>query len=225
MNPIEALLEATTRYLEALSGLTDEQLREPSLLPGWTRGHVAAHVGNHAHGVARALRGERTGERTTVYDSQDARDAEIEERATGTAEELVAHNQMAALRLAGEIRLMKAGASVERTPGGPVFDAAQVVEGRWKEVEIHHVDLAIGYQPSDWPLPFASYLLESAASDRSDEIDLTLHANDVEQTELVGKGGHGVAGRAGDLAAWLIGRTDGSLLTSTRPLPELGAWR
>lgn len=225
VNPVEAVLEATTRYLTTLDGLSDEQLRAPSLLPGWTRAHVAAHVALNAHGFARALRGERTGEPVPMYDSQEARDADIEERASGSASELAALNQMASLRLAGELRLMKALASIERVPGGVVLDAARIVELRWKEVEIHHADLDVGYRPADWPTPFSAFLLESAAADRGTAFDITLHARDLDKTVLVGKGGHGVAGTAGDLAWWLVGRGRGEGLTSTRPLPELGAWK
>jgi maleylpyruvate isomerase len=225
VNPVEALLDATDRYLTSLEDVTDDQLREPSLLPGWTRGHVVAHVALNAHGFARALRGARTGEPTTVYDSQDARPAEIEERSSGSAEELRALNQMASLRLAGELRLMKVGVTVERVPGGPVLDAPRIVESRWREVEVHRADLDLGYLPTDWPLPFAAFALEAAAADRGDEVSLTLHAQDIERTILVGKGGHGVAGRAGDLAWWLLGRGTGEGLTSTRALPTLGPWR
>lgn len=226
MNPVDAVLEATTRYLAALEGLTDDDLRAPSVLPGWTRGHVAAHLALNAHGLGRALRGARTGAPVTVYDSDEVRDAEIEERASGSAAELASFNQMAALRLAGELRLMKALVTIERTSGGRVLSAADVVEMRWREVEIHHTDLSIGYRPSDWPAPFASYLLAEAARDRGAEgVNLTLHAQDPGQTVLVGAGGHGVAGTAGDLAWWLIGRGAGEGLSSTRDLPALGAWR
>ncbi|GAB2976889.1 maleylpyruvate isomerase family mycothiol-dependent enzyme [Nocardioides montaniterrae] len=225
MNSVEALLDATDRYLASLADLTDEQLREPSLLPGWTRGHVVAHVALNAHGLARALRGARTDAPIPVYDSQQSRNAEVEERSSGSADELRAQNQMASLRLAGELRLMKVGVSVERIPGGPVMDAPTIVEARWREVEVHRVDLGLGYTPADWPLPFAASALETAAADRGEQVSLTLHAQDLGRTVLVGKGGHGVAGSAGDLAWWLLGRGTGEGLTSTRPLPTLGAWR
>ena len=199
MNPIEAVLDSTDRYLASLENVTDEQLREPSLLPGWTRGHVVAHVALNGHGLARGLRGARTGEAMPVYDSQDVRDADIEERSGGSADDLRAFSQLAALRLAGELRLMKAGVSIERIPGGRTLDAPTVVDMRWREVEIHRADLGLDYRPADWPLPFAASLLEIAATDRGAELDLTLHVQDLQQTVLVGKGGHGISGGAGDL--------------------------
>lgn len=35
---------------------------------------------------------------------------------------------------------------------------------RWREVEIHHVDLACGYHPSDWPAEFVRRLLPGEAA-------------------------------------------------------------
>lgn len=225
LNPVEAVLEATTRYLGTVAVLTEKELREPSLLPGWSRGHVVAHVANHALGVGRALRGLRTGAPMPVYDSQEARDADIEARAAGAAEELAGLSQLACLKLAGELRLMKALGVVQRVPDGPVLTTAQVVEARWREVEVHHADLGLGYSPADWPLPFASHLLHDAAVAHGDKVSLTLHARDLGETVLVGKGGHGVAGTAAELAWWLVGRGDGSALSATRDLPRLSSWR
>lgn len=223
-NPITAVLEATHRYLETVAGLSDEQLREPSHLPHWSRGHVVAHVALNAHGFARALRGLRTGEPTPVYDSQEQRNADIEAYAGGSAAELASLSQMACLRIAGELRLIKAVGTVERTPGGRVMSVVDVVEARWREVEIHHADLNVGYSPADWPIDFAAYLVERVAEHRGDEIDATLHAQDIGKTVRVGKGGHGIAGTAAALAWWLTGRGDGEDLVAIRGLPTLGPW-
>jgi maleylpyruvate isomerase len=223
-NPVTAILEATQRYLATVAGLTEEQLREPSLLPGWTRGHVVAHIALNAHGFARALRGLRTGEPVPVYDSQEQRDADIEAYAGGSLEELAGMSQLASLRIAGELRLIKAVGTVERTPGGRVLNVVDVVESRWREVEIHHADLGLDYSPADWPDYFAAYLLEKVAEQRSDEFAATLHATDIGKTVRVGQGGHGIAGTAAALAWWLIGRGDGDDLVAIRGLPTLGAW-
>lgn len=223
-NPITAVLEATHRYLQTVATLTDEQLREPSLLPDWSRGHVVAHVALNAHGLARALRGLRTGEPTPVYDSQEQRDADIEAYAGGSAADLAGLTQMACLRIAGELRLIKAVGTVERTPGGRVMTVVDVVEARWREVEIHHADLNVGYTAADWPVDFAAYLLERVAEQRGDQVDATLHAQDIGKTVRVGKGGHGIAGTAAALGWWLTGRGDGEDLVAIRGLPTLGPW-
>jgi maleylpyruvate isomerase len=226
LNPVAAALDATSRYLSTVATLSDEQLREPSLLPGWSRGHVVAHVALNAQGIARALRGLRTGEPVARYDSPEARDADIEARAGQGAEELAGLSQLACLRLAGELRLMPALGQVDTFPGGPSVSIADLVDARWREVEVHHADLGLDYGPADWPLPFAARLLHELAEDRGEQgVALTLHARDLGETLLVGPGGHGVAGSAADLAWWLSGRGDGTALAVTRPLPDLAPWR
>lgn len=224
-NPVTAVLEATQRYLATVATLTEEQLREPSVLPGWTRAHVVAHVALNAQGQARALRGLRTGEPLPMYDSDEARDADIASYADAPLGQLQATTQMACLRLAGELNLLKAVGTVERTPGGQVLTVVDLVESRWREVEIHHADLALDYSPARWPATFAAYLLEEAALDRGGEFTATLHAQDIGRTVRVGAGGHGIAGTAAALAWWLVGRGDGADLVAIRGLPTLGPWK
>src|SRR5215472_17296509 len=48
--------EATDRLLASAATLTDAAAREPSLLPGWTRGHVLTHVARNADGLGNLLR-------------------------------------------------------------------------------------------------------------------------------------------------------------------------
>jgi maleylpyruvate isomerase len=49
--------EATGRLLATAAALTDAQAREPSLLPGWTRGHVLTHIARNADGMVNLPRG------------------------------------------------------------------------------------------------------------------------------------------------------------------------
>ena len=52
---------ATDRLLATAATLTDGQMREPSRLPGWSRGHVLTHIARNADGLANLLRWARTG--------------------------------------------------------------------------------------------------------------------------------------------------------------------
>src|SRR5258708_2431063 len=45
-----------------LVGLTDDEARRPSLLPGWTVGHVLTHIARNADGLARMFTGAQRGE-------------------------------------------------------------------------------------------------------------------------------------------------------------------
>ena len=47
--------EAVARLLASAAALSDEQLRGPSLLPGWSRGHVLSHIARNADGLSNLL--------------------------------------------------------------------------------------------------------------------------------------------------------------------------
>jgi len=95
---------------------------------------------------------------------------------------------------------------------------------RLREVEVHHVDLAAGYRPNDWPLSFGHRLLHEVAADL--DLPLVLQPLDTGHPIVVGTGGPVVSGTACALAAWLIGRADGAPLTVSPdgPLPTPPVW-
>ncbi len=64
---IDETLLATTRYLQALTVLDDESVRRPSVLPGWSRAHVVAHLSRNADAFTGVLaRGRGRGARRDV---------------------------------------------------------------------------------------------------------------------------------------------------------------
>src|SRR5213592_1180586 len=82
--------QATQRLLGTALIITDPDLRVPSMLPGWTRGHVLAHVARNADAMRNALAGVRTGQDRPAYASAEAREAGIEQGAGRRASELAA---------------------------------------------------------------------------------------------------------------------------------------
>jgi maleylpyruvate isomerase len=211
---------ATTRYLQTLDGLTSEQLAAPSLLPGWTRAHVVAHLAQHALGLTRALGGPASGARLPMYDSPETRDADIHETAALDDVELRELSFAACDRWKEAIApVTDWEALMERVPGGTSFSASECVDMRWREVEIHHADLDAGYTAADWPPAFTTYLLGYLAADRHE--DLTLRTPTRELT--VGAGGSVVEGSETDLTWWLLGRGRGEGLSGE--VPTLGGWR
>ena len=148
------LHEATQHLIQTVDGLTDNQWAEPSLLPGWTRAHVIAHLTLNAEGLAGAADGVVRGEAVPMYASQEARTSDIEEQAkvppSETRDRFLGSTSTFASALAAipEDRL---GVTIDRTPGARSFPAGAIAGMRWREVHIHHVDLDAGYTPADWP--------------------------------------------------------------------------
>ena len=118
------------------------------------------------------------------------------------------------------------------TPGAPQ-PAALVVWRRLREVEVHHVDLAAGYSPTDWPSAFAQRLLREVVADLAAADDapaVVLHPTDGGHELRIGPADAApidVVGAASALAAWLTGRSTGADLPVTPPgdLPAPPRWR
>jgi maleylpyruvate isomerase len=229
----ELLHEATQRLVRTVDALPPDAWGGPSLLPGWSRSHVVAHLTLNAEGLAGALAGVVEGEAVAMYASQEARDADIDELATHDAtalrDRLLASTTTFADALAA-VPEDRQSVSIERTPGSDrTFPVSAAASMRWREVEIHHVDLASGYDRSSWPAAFLAHLIDTAADRPSVPAGLTLHADDLDRTWTTGEagqdGGVTVRGAGADLGWWLTGRGKGEGLTvDGGDLPQIGAF-
>jgi maleylpyruvate isomerase len=224
---------ATDRLADTVSALAGDDATLPSLLPGWTRGHVITHVARSGDALVNLLTWARTGTPLPAYPSTAARDADIEAGASRGLDELLADLRASAGRFDEAVAAMPAQAwsNVVQLRSGAEVPAAALPWHRLRELEVHHVDLAAAYRPEDWPESFAQrLLLEAAASlgDRPQTPPMVLDATDWERTVEVGDtdGALTVRGPAYALAAWLTGRRDGAGLTVSvdRPLPALPQW-
>lgn len=299
---LHALAAATDRLLATVDGMTAEECAEPSLLPGWTRAHVLAHLALNAKGLASVLTTLESGNPIPMYASDRRRDSDIEhlaaEPAARLADRVAVGASMLAQHLGGgptpEQALETVGAAgqlsgdlararefaagpaaaglpggdahagdaarpgearrvipafetaaresaaglaawsmvgpFERTPGGKRMEAADIPTMRWREVEIHHADLGLGYVPAEWPAEFAEYLLALAAFDRDGEASMAIVPDGGAPITLSGPEGAAagieISGATGDLAWWLVGRGAGeSLAVADGTLPVLGPWR
>lgn len=227
--PYDLLLEGGQRLVRTVDGLTEEQLAGPSLLPAWSRAHVVAHLVLNAEGLERVLSGLAVGEQRTMYDSPEARDADIAELVTAESSRLRA-------RLLASTHCFETAVTqvpedqwatrIERTPGGPTFSARSTVLMRLREVEIHHVDLDAGYRHTDWEPAFAALLVDSMRK-REWPTPFRVLARDLARTWEFGEGEGGpvVSGDSRDLGWWLTGRGDGHELTCDQgELPRVPAW-
>lgn len=225
------MVVATTRYLGALSDLTDEDMRAPSLLPGWTRGHVVTHLARNADAFCNLLHWAESGQEHYMYDSREQRDADIEAGANRSAHDLRVDASASAgrfIQAINELDVRHEDVLVSREPTGQTFPARDVATLRLVEVEIHHADLGIGYSPADWDPAFCDLVLARVVDDRADGPAMVLKSTDTAGLWKYGVQGQGptIEGRACDLAWWVLGRGDGTGLTSDSDvLPELSRWR
>ncbi|MEU7976190.1 maleylpyruvate isomerase family mycothiol-dependent enzyme [Micromonospora sp. NPDC049089] len=223
---------ATRRLLRTAASFDAADLAAASLLPGWTRGHVLAHVARNADGFVNLLTAARTGAALPMYASLDARTADIE---AGSSRPPAAHLddlRRTADLFAEAVAAMPADAwaATVQARKGP-WPAALLVWGRLREIEVHHLDLAADYRAADWSETFAHRLLREAASHHATgptPPSMVLRLDGSEHEVVIGErvGAPVVAGSAPDLAVWLIGRADGTLLSVTPdgPLPTPPEW-
>jgi maleylpyruvate isomerase len=219
--------DATEALLRAAEQLTDGEIGAPSLLPGWSVGHVLTHLARNADALTNLLTWARTGVETPAYASAEARAAGIEEGAGRPVAEQLADLGAAHDRFADAAAAMPVAAWATPLPLARV--AAAVPWLRLCEVEIHRVDLGRGYTPADWPEAFALRLLRAIVKDPpAGSPDLVLRPYGLEHQLVIGSAdGPVVGGPSRSLAAWLIGRADGTDLTVAPDgeLPTPARWR
>jgi len=216
---------AHLRLRETAASLPDEAYAGPSLCPGWTRGHVLAHLALNAEGLGGVLRGVTSGVPTPMYASPERRDTDIDD--------LVAAGPHAVReRLAPAVASFEAALAAlpttvdqhemfERTPGHRHALVSEIGVMRLREVEIHHADLDAGYHHPDWPRDVAEALLEFEC-DRYDGPPLVLHATDLRvEHDLYteGPGAPTVTGTGAALAWWMSGRSAEGLTCDQGELP------
>lgn len=151
---VTGVAEATAVLLAQLEGLGDEAARAPSGLPGWSRGHVLAHLARHADAQTRVVRAAIGGRLVPPYPGGAAgRAAEIEAGHGRPAAELVADVRESAERLAEAWRAVPPdGWSRPTQAVSGTRPLATAAVARWVEVGLHHVDLDLG--PVEWPEAF-----------------------------------------------------------------------
>ncbi len=172
-----------------LGGIDEYAIGQPSRLPGWTIGHVLTHVARNAESHVRILEGALAGEHLHQYEGGwDGRLAGIEAGATRPShvviDDVIA--TFASLEDAWAKMTPEAWDGYGTSVGGSVMPCREMPFMRWREVEIHHVDLGLGYEVSDWPAAYVALELPIATAELEERV--------VDP------------GQRNDLLAWLVGR-------------------
>ncbi|MEV1064516.1 maleylpyruvate isomerase family mycothiol-dependent enzyme [Streptomyces sp. NPDC050263] len=209
---LESVRAATERLLSEVGALDNTSAVEPSRLPGWSRGHVLAHIARNADALVNVLEGR------PMYADAQVRDADIERDAPRPLDV-----QLMDVRESGA-RFQEAGAApadwsrTVQLRNGVVDTAARVPFRRWVEVELHHVDLGTGYELEDLPEDFTEREIEFLAERFDGHPDVPpTRLTDTTRVWSTGRKADGpeviVTGSPADLLGWLAGRRDGSALT------------
>lgn len=218
----QALFELTVEKLDDLRG--------PSRLPGWTRGHVVTHIARNAEGLCRLLAWARTGVETPMYVSEAARDADIEAGAARAGSEQLQdlRSTGAAFTAAAQELTSEQWKATVATRHGDV-PATFIPWARTRELWLHLVDLDAGAEVEVIPEDVASALIRDVAEQMSSRVSTGI--------ELQLPGGERVtcgpetagnplpvSGPMQHLAGWLTGRSSGSRLDAPDGLPDLPRW-
>lgn len=149
---VEGCAAAHQRLLADLHELTDDQARQPSLLPGWSVGHVLTHIARNGDAFTRLLEHADRGESVEMYEGGGpARAAAIDGGADRSARELVADVRRSIYALEGQwAQTTEAGWRGTGHGMAGEIPMSDVPFRRWREVEVHHVDLGLGTSFADW---------------------------------------------------------------------------
>ena len=140
-------------HLTAMSGSSGADSALPSLLPGWTRGHLLTHIARNADSFVRVLEAARRGEAVTQYEGGGAgRNADIEAGASRDWDTLVADVRSSSARLDGVFAEQDRWDLAMTNSQGESVPHADLPMRRWREVVVHHADVGdAGFTPQDWP--------------------------------------------------------------------------
>jgi len=186
--PSETLLACAAshaRLVADVANMSENNVREPSRLPNWSRAYLITHLARNADSFSWLVDGARLGERRQQYPEVGMRDRDIAAGSTRSKSELY---EDLALALEGlEVAWSKLGDdqwTIVQDGSSGELEMSEIVFRRLREVEIHHVDLDVGYSASDWPALYVEGELRRQLE------------------RLPGRADHT------SLVAWLVGRSD-----------------
>ncbi|MFE3021649.1 maleylpyruvate isomerase family mycothiol-dependent enzyme [Streptomyces sp. NPDC059256] len=203
------MAEGNALCLRALDGLDETSYGAPSLLPGWTRKHVVAHLAGNAEALGNLVQWARTGEPTPMYSSPEQRTATIESGATLPGAQLTTWFTDSARALTDAMATLTEDqwSALVVTVQGRTVPASETPWMRSREVMVHAVDLGTGVRFTDLPTAFLTELRADIRTKRGpDTLPIT-------------------QGHPAEVTAYLAGRPySGVTTTNGTPAEPLPPW-
>jgi maleylpyruvate isomerase len=201
--------QGTELCRQAIASLDEASYDAPSVLAGWSRKHLVAHLAANAEAIGRLVGWARTGQENQMYSSPHQRVADIEAGAKRPGPELTAWFGRSARELAAAMAALPPAAWQAEvvTAQGRTVPATETPWMRSREVMVHAVDLGAGLTFADLPADFRTAL----------------------RVDVIGKRGAetvpDVRGPEAEVTAYLTGRPFTGVTTGNgAPAPELPPW-
>jgi len=239
------LRAATDRLLTSIAHLTEVEARGPSALPGWTRGHVLTHIARNADANWRMTDAALRGQFVPMYEGgRPARTRTVEEQSGRPAGVLIEDIRASAERLHALLASITNDDDWQRLmqPGGPGTATRSVGGGvlsRLREVEVHHLDLDLGYTSAEWSQTYVNTdlaevvrTLPAWAKDAPAGVSWLVRDETTGRAWVVsgdgiregdGEANHAVRAPGHALLAWLLGRQAAAPITVERSDDEAAA--
>ena len=142
---VDALESSQLRLVEHLRSLNAPDPATPSLLPGWSLGHVLSHIARNADSILRMLAG-----LPQYWKGWESRTADIELGAGRPWTELVDDVETTGVAVVLRMREVTDWAGSVRAASAE-RPKAMLPHLRRREVEVHRADLGLGYGFADMP--------------------------------------------------------------------------
>ncbi|MBC7443742.1 MAG: maleylpyruvate isomerase family mycothiol-dependent enzyme [Ramlibacter sp.] len=219
-------------FARALDRIPDDELDGDSLLPGWTRRHVIAHVASNAHALTRLLLWAETGVETVMCASPDQRNAEIERESMLSPDDLRGSYAESARRLEQAWRDLPKDRRMYpvRNGQGAMILVSDTVWMRTRELWVHAVDLNDGAGFREIPEAVLARLLgdiQRTWAARGEGGNLRLVATDAPGAALGAPDAEApeiVSGTLADLTQWACGRGSAGVVSSEGEIPIAARW-
>jgi maleylpyruvate isomerase len=215
---LDGCIAAHRRLERLIEGLPDDVARQPTRLPEWSVGHLLTHVARNADANAGVIEAAQRGELVPMYPGgREQREGAIAAGQGRPAADLVtdvraAHERLERAWATTSDELWATGLGLR---SGGYATLPDFVFSRWREVEVHSIDLGLVDRGGpEWDELPPIYLdrewqvtLNALPPRVPDELTLLLVPGD-RPSHAVGNGDQRVIVRAtpGRLLGWLMGR-------------------